>query len=96
MSGKSVIVLGATGMVGGHALQLSLDEPGVSSVTVVGRRSTGASHPKLREILHDDFMDYAEALGASSAGRSMRSGGRTQAWAANSRRSRKPSRSYRP
>jgi len=55
--GRSIVIVGATGMVGGHALQLSLAHPEVSSVTVIGRRSVGLEHPKLREVLHTDFAD---------------------------------------
>ena len=65
MSGKRVILVGATGMVGGCALRICLDDPDVSMVTVIGRRSGGVKHAKLREVLHDDFMDYtviADAL----------------------------------
>jgi len=52
-------------MVGGHALRLSLEHPGVSSVTVIGRRPVGARHEKLHEVLHADFSDcgpIADAL----------------------------------
>jgi len=65
MSGKRVIVVGATGMVGCYALQLSLEEAGVSSVTAVERRSADVEHQKLREVLLSDFADcsgIAEAL----------------------------------
>jgi len=63
--GQSVLIVGATGMVGGHALQLSLEHPDVSAVTVIGRRSVGVEHPKLREVVHADFTDcnpIADAL----------------------------------
>jgi uncharacterized protein YbjT (DUF2867 family) len=59
MSGKRVILLGATGMVGGCALRICLDDPDVSMTTVVGRTGTGVEHAKLREVHHDNFMDYA-------------------------------------
>jgi uncharacterized protein YbjT (DUF2867 family) len=69
-SGISVVVTGATGMVGGHALKLCLERPEVSSITVVGRRSVGVKHEKLHEVLHGDFSDcdpIAEALGGHDA-----------------------------
>ncbi len=56
---KKVIITGATGMVGGCALRICLDEPDVSKVTVIVRRSVGIQHDKLREILHNDFTDYS-------------------------------------
>jgi uncharacterized protein YbjT (DUF2867 family) len=52
-----LVVVGATGMVGGLALRYALEHPGVEGVTTVGRRKTGVSHPKLREIVHEDFAD---------------------------------------
>jgi uncharacterized protein YbjT (DUF2867 family) len=53
------IVLGATGMVGEGVLHVSLNHPGVESVLVLGRKPCGVSHPKLTEIVHGDFFDYA-------------------------------------
>jgi hypothetical protein len=52
------IVFGATGMVGEGVLHVSLDHPDMESVLVVGRKSCGVSHPKLLEIIHDDFFNY--------------------------------------
>jgi uncharacterized protein YbjT (DUF2867 family) len=54
-----VVIFGATGMVGSGALLECLDDPRVTSVLVVGRSSVGLTHPKLREILHHDFLDYS-------------------------------------
>jgi uncharacterized protein YbjT (DUF2867 family) len=59
MSEKQVIITGATGMIGGCVLHVCLDDPDVSMVTVVGRRSTGVKHAKMREVHHEDFMDYS-------------------------------------
>ncbi|HEX7573862.1 MAG TPA: epimerase [Bacteroidota bacterium] len=53
------IVLGATGMVGEGVLHVSLNHPDVESVLVLGRKPCGVSHPKLTEIVHGDFFDYA-------------------------------------
>ena len=44
-------------MVGGYALRYALDHPAVGTVTAIGRRKLGISHPKLREVLHQDFAD---------------------------------------
>jgi len=60
LNGKKVILTGATGMVGGIALRLCLDEPDVLMVTAVGRSKSGVEHAKLKEIIHDDFMDTTE------------------------------------
>jgi uncharacterized protein YbjT (DUF2867 family) len=54
-----VILFGATGMVGQGVLRECLLDAEVESVLVVGRSSTGQRHPKLREILLDNFLDYS-------------------------------------
>lgn len=54
---KRVAIVGATGMVGGYALRYALDQPTVGRVTTIGRKGLGISHPKLREVLHQDFGD---------------------------------------
>jgi uncharacterized protein YbjT (DUF2867 family) len=65
-----VVFVGATGMVGGYALRYGLDHPAVGSVTSIGRRKLGISHPKLKEVLHQDFADcsaLAETLSGQDA-----------------------------
>jgi uncharacterized protein YbjT (DUF2867 family) len=54
-----VILFGATGMVGQGVLRECLLDPGVESVLAVGRSPTGQSHPKLRELAHDNFVDFS-------------------------------------
>ena len=54
-----VILFGATGMVGQGCLRECLLDPSVERVLVVGRSPTGRQHPKLREILHDNFFDFS-------------------------------------
>ena len=54
-----IILFGATGMVGQGVLRECLLDAGIESVLAVGRSPTGQRHPKLREILHDNFMDYS-------------------------------------
>src|ERR1700752_1438754 len=54
---KSLVVMGATGMVGGYALRYALDNSEVKSVTSIGRKKLGISHPKLKEVLHQNFAD---------------------------------------
>jgi len=58
MSNKRVVIIGATGMVGGIVLKICLDHPEIISVTVIGRHSTGMNHEKLKEIIINDFTDY--------------------------------------
>jgi uncharacterized protein YbjT (DUF2867 family) len=59
MMDKKVIITGATGMVGGCALRICLDNPDVSMVTVMGRSRTEINHTKLREVVVEDFTDYS-------------------------------------
>ena len=54
---KRLVVVGATGMVGGYALRYALDNSAVKTVTSIGRRKIGISHPKLKEVLHQDFAN---------------------------------------
>jgi uncharacterized protein YbjT (DUF2867 family) len=54
-----VILFGATGMVGQGVLHECLLDADVESVLVIGRSSTGQRHAKLREILHDNFLDFS-------------------------------------
>lgn len=54
-----VVLTGATGMVGEGVLHECLHHPDVEQVLVIGRRPCGVSHPRLREILHDDFFDLS-------------------------------------
>jgi putative NADH-flavin reductase len=53
----SLVIVGASGMVGGYALRYALDNPAIGVVTVVGRKKLGISHTKLKEVLHQDFTD---------------------------------------
>ena len=57
--GMKVILFGATGMVGQGVLRECLLDPGVESVLVVGRSTTGQRHAKLREIVRDNFLDFS-------------------------------------
>jgi len=54
---KSLVVVGATGMVGGYVLRYALDDSDVKSVTSIGRKKLGICHPKLKEVLHQNFAD---------------------------------------
>ncbi len=63
-----VVIFGASGMVGSGVLLECLEDARVTSVLVVGRSRCGVSHPKLEEVLHQDFFDYG-ALRSRFAGR---------------------------
>ncbi len=63
---KRLVIVGATGMVGGYALRYALDHPAVGGATAIGRKPTGLRHPKLNEVLHQDFADCSPLAGELS------------------------------
>jgi len=76
-----VIITGATGMVGKGVLLECLDHSGISKVLSISRKPTGIAHPKLKELIHKDFSEFASiadqlkgydacyaSMGVSSAG----------------------------
>ncbi|MGD2135551.1 MAG: NAD(P)H-binding protein [Gemmatimonadales bacterium] len=58
MTERAALVAGATGLVGGHCLDLLLADPGYAAVHSVGRRPSGRTSPKLTEHIVD-FADLA-------------------------------------
>ncbi len=82
-SDMKVLIFGATGMIGQAALRECLLDPDVEMVQTIGRKSTGVQNPKLREVVHEDLMEYGDVeeqlrafeacffcLGVTSAGMS--------------------------
>jgi uncharacterized protein YbjT (DUF2867 family) len=76
-----VLIYGASGMVGSGVLRECLADPSIADVVTIGRSPAGGSHPKLREWVRSDLLDYADlesrlwafdacffCLGVSSAG----------------------------
>jgi uncharacterized protein YbjT (DUF2867 family) len=76
-----IFLFGATGMVGQGVLRGCLRDAEVQSILSIGRSATGQRHPKLRELVHRDFLDFSAienqlsgfdacffCLGVSSAG----------------------------
>jgi uncharacterized protein YbjT (DUF2867 family) len=67
---KRLVIVGATGMVGGYAVRSALNNLAVKSVTSIGRKRLGITHPKLKEVLHQNFADcspLADVLSAQDA-----------------------------
>lgn len=54
-----IIITGASGMIGQGVLRECLLDPDVTDVLTLGRTPTGQTHEKLREVVHDDFLDYS-------------------------------------
>lgn len=53
-----VIITGATGRIGGEALQTALSDSSITKVVVLSRRETGIQHPKLETIIKKDYLQY--------------------------------------
>jgi uncharacterized protein YbjT (DUF2867 family) len=53
-----VVLFGATGMVGQGVLRECLVDAGVEQVLSIGRTRTGQNDRKLREIVHQNFLDF--------------------------------------
>jgi len=53
-----VILFGATGMVGQGVLRQCLLDPAVESVLTIGRKPSGVTHPKLRDLVRADMFDF--------------------------------------
>jgi len=79
----NVLIFGATGMVGQGVLRECLLDSGVQSVLSIVRSASGEQHPKLRQLVHGNLLDYRAieadlsgfdacffCLGVSSAGMS--------------------------
>jgi len=50
---KKATLLGSTGLIGGHILEFLIKDDSYSSITVITRRKTEISHPKVKEIVID-------------------------------------------
>jgi len=57
----NVILTGATGMVGEGILLEMLDDPSIAKVLMVNRRHVDLQHPKLQELVVQDFMEFLDA-----------------------------------
>jgi uncharacterized protein YbjT (DUF2867 family) len=59
---KNVLIVGASGMIGGIILKKCLDSDDVGKVTSIVRKTSGLGHPKYSEITHSDFSDFSFVL----------------------------------
>jgi uncharacterized protein YbjT (DUF2867 family) len=53
MTGKTATLIGATGLIGSHLLQMLLDDPYFETVKILIRRPLELTHPKLEKKLVD-------------------------------------------
>ena len=77
----NVIITGTTGMVGKGVLLECMDDSRIKKILVINRRKLNLSHPKVTELIHQDFSEFAtvekdltgfdacfHCMGVSSAG----------------------------
>lgn len=63
-----LILFGATGMVGAGVLREALAAPDVTEILSIGRRASGVTDPRLRELLLADLFDV-DSVEAQLTGR---------------------------
>ncbi len=56
----NVLLFGATGMIGQGVLRECLLDPDVQRVLIIGRTASGQQHPKLRDLLHPNLLDFSD------------------------------------
>jgi len=56
---RHAIITGATGMVGEGVLMRCLESDQIDTVLVINRKPCGYTHPKLKEIIHADFLNFS-------------------------------------
>lgn len=54
-----IILTGATGMVGKGVLVECLKDERVTEILLINRAPIDVSHPKIKEVLHQDFLDFS-------------------------------------
>ncbi len=59
---KNIIIVGASGMIGGIVLRACLDSSEVNQVTSIARRPSGMEHSKLNEIIYNNYMNYSGVI----------------------------------
>lgn len=57
---KTALITGTTGMIGSLVLEHCLQNQEIRRVISLVRRSTGVTHPKLQEVVINDFLDLEE------------------------------------
>jgi uncharacterized protein YbjT (DUF2867 family) len=53
-----IIVTGGTGLVGAEVLREAILNPEITEVTALVRKPLRVKHPKIREVIHKDFLNY--------------------------------------
>ncbi|MBM3186231.1 MAG: NAD(P)H-binding protein [Bacteroidetes bacterium] len=50
---KSILIIGASGLIGNEVLKLALENKEIGHVTILVRKSLNVNHPKLNEVISD-------------------------------------------
>lgn len=53
-----IIVTGATGMAGSEVLRQAILDDGISGIIALARRPLEITHPKIKTLIHQDFLNY--------------------------------------
>lgn len=84
--GRTALLLGATGLVGGHCLDLLLEEPAYREIRSIGRRPVEREHPRLVQTITelDRLEEHAELFAVDDVfcclGTTIRSAGSREAF----------------
>ncbi len=54
-----IIVTGATGLVGAEVLRQAILDETIEEITAIVRRPLSLQHPKIKTIIHQNFLDYS-------------------------------------
>lgn len=57
-----IVIFGATGTAGSEVVRQAIADNEIDQVFVVSRQLMDYNHPKVRSILHRDFLNYKELL----------------------------------
>lgn len=57
-----IVIFGATGTAGSEVVRQAIVDPEIEQLTVVVRKSIELNHPKVKIIIHSDFLDYTKLL----------------------------------
>ena len=55
-----LLVFGATGTSGGEVVRQAILDPQISEIIVVARRPLDFTDPKIKLIIHQNYLDYGE------------------------------------
>lgn len=53
-----IIITGSTGTVGSEVVRQAVADDDIEQVILIARHPTDIIHPKIREIIHKNFLDY--------------------------------------